>query len=146
VCYPSAPIDVLRQKSKVQTPEQKLAAAEKAQAKEEREAKKKAVGIWNPDGTELKVKSSWSNYAETIKTERTAQIWATDALLDLENWKAKRNDPKWAQDDLDAKITRIEENSEKVIAALAAKRGVSADVVRAELEIKAAKKRKSQGW
>lgn len=145
-CFTSAPVDTLRQKSKVQTPEQKLAAAEKAQAKEEREAKKKAVGIWNADGTELKVKSSWSNYAETIKTERTAQIWATDALIDLENWKAKRNDPKWAQDNIDEKITRIEENSEKVIAALAAKRGVTADVVRAELEVKAAKKRKSQGW
>jgi hypothetical protein len=146
VCYPSAPVDVLKQKSRIQTPEARIAAAEKAAAKAEREAKKKAVGIWNADGTELKVKSSWSNYAETIKTERTAQIWATDALLELENWKARRNDPKWSQDNLDEKITRIEENSEKVIAALAAKRGVSADVVRAELEAKAAKKRKSQGW
>lgn len=146
VCFPSAPVDVLRQKSKVQTPEQRLAAAEKAAAKAERDAKKQATGIWNPDGTELKVQSSWSNYKETIKTERTAQIWATDALLDLENWKAKLNDPNWAKDDVQGRITKIEENSEKVIAALAAKRGVSADVVRAELEAKAAKKRKSQGW
>jgi hypothetical protein len=145
-CFPSAPVDALRQKSKIQTPEQKLAAAEKAAAKAEREAKKQATGIWNPDGTELKVQSSWSNYKETIKTERTAQIWAVDALLEIEDWKEKRNDPKWAQDNLDEKITRIEENSEKVIAALAAKRGVSSNIVRAELEVKAAKKRKARGW
>lgn len=146
VCFKSAPVDVSNRPSKIQTPEQRLAAAEKAAAKAEREAKKQATGIWNPDGTELKVKSSWSSYSETIKTERTAQIWATDALLDLENWKEKRNDPKWAQDNLDEKITKIEENTEKVIAALAAKRGVSADVVRGELIEKAAKKRKAQGW
>ena len=148
ICFSSAPVDILRQKSKVQTPEQKIAAAEKAQAKAEREAKKQATGIWNPDGTELKVKSGGSSYTETIKTERTAQIWATDSIMWQQSYidKKAKGGEGWTEEELNRRIDEFQSGIDKVVAALAAKRGVSVDVIKAELTEKVAKKRKSQGW
>ena len=146
ICYPDAPVDVLKRASKIDNPLTREDRMQKQADKAEREAKKKATGIWNVDGSELKVKNSWSTYSETLKTERTAQIWVTDSFIELENIKTRKGDLNWDQEHLNKTETMLQDQTEKVIEAIAAKRGVSVDSVRDELKAKAAKKRKAQGW
>jgi hypothetical protein len=55
VCFPWAPVDTLKQKSKLEAPERKAARLERERKKAEREAKKAAKAIANPDGSPLKV-------------------------------------------------------------------------------------------
>ena len=131
VCYPSAPVADPRfpRPSRLATPEQKKARDERDAAKAAREAKRLATGIWNPDGTELLA-------GGVVKTERTAEITAVDHLVHR-MWDARRG-----RDVGEANLRDREarETFERIVLALASKRGLSVDGVRKSLEDKAAAK------
>lgn len=144
-CYPSAPVDVLKRPSKIELPEKKAARHEKERKALEREAKRVATGIWNPDGTELREAtepgSRWSGHV--IKTERTAEIEAVDELAGRlwdAHWKAQdpnttighhNNSPYWEAKRL---------TTDRIVTALAVKRGQTEEETLAALEAKAQKK------
>lgn len=95
-CYPSAPANA--KGTKMFTPDEE----EAQRAREEREAERarKALeaadkSITTPEGEKLyagKDHDSWDVY----KTLRTAEIAATDALLDFLLDQTRENDPEWA--------------------------------------------------
>jgi hypothetical protein len=55
VCFPWAPVDVLKQKTRLEAPERKAARLEREAKKAAAAAKKAAKAIANPDGTPLEV-------------------------------------------------------------------------------------------
>ena len=96
-CYPSAPVNVLKRKTKMFTPEE----IEAQKAREEREAERvrKAQvaadkSITTPEGG--KVFSSDTFSSDVAKTLRAAEIAATDALYELIREQQHSVDPAWA--------------------------------------------------
>jgi hypothetical protein len=95
-CYPSAPVNA--KDTKMFTPEER----EAQQAREEREAERTRKAreaadksITTPEGEKLyagKDHDSW----DVCKTLRTAEVAATDALLEVLLDQARENDPEWA--------------------------------------------------
>jgi hypothetical protein len=124
VCFPSAPVDVLRRKSTIELPERRAARLERERKAAERAAKKAATGITNPDGTTLRGRHNWE-----IKTERTAWIEVVDNIVSARYYKYS------AQDEANARI----------IAALVHKTGTTEDEVMAEIEKKVVAKAKREG-
>lgn len=133
VCYPDAPSEYFLRKSQLEDPEKTRAREEREAKKKEREAKALATGITNPDGTPLIIKER--KYRETIKTERTAQIWAVDNLY----WMGQYADKDW----LVAELEERKQNHEIVLTALAHKRGTSVEEQRILIESKSATKFKT---
>jgi hypothetical protein len=107
VCFPWAPVDVLKQKTRLEAPERKAARLEREAKKAEREAKKAAKAISTPGGSPLHVferhvpsrnrrlrngdivvEEGYDRF-ETIETLHAAKSWLTDAH---ESWRggAKR--------------------------------------------------------
>lgn len=84
VCYPSAPVDVLNRPSKMEAPEKKALRIEREKAKAIKEAK----NIYNPDGSALKLTGP---YGDTIKSTRTAEISAVDALVTLKEFETRKH-------------------------------------------------------
>ena len=117
----------------MEDPEKTRAREEREAKKKEREAKALATGITNPDGTPLVIKER--KYRETIKTERTAQIWAVDNLY----WMGQYADKDW----LVAELEERKQNHEIVLTALAHKRGTSVEEQRILIESKSATKFKT---
>lgn len=73
ICYPDAPVDVLKRESKIDNP---LTREERMKRKAEKEAKAVAAAakaITMPDGSVLK-----TEYSGVVRTERTASIEAVD--------------------------------------------------------------------
>jgi hypothetical protein len=95
VCFPWAPADTLKRKSRLEAPERKAARLER-EAEQARKAKEAAdKNITTPEGEKLyagKDHDSW----DVCKTLRTAEIAATDALLEFLLDQARENDPEWA--------------------------------------------------
>jgi cytochrome c5 len=97
-CYPTAPVNVLKQRTKMFTPDEveaQKARDERAiqQAKKAREADAKS--ITTPEGEKLyagRDNDSW----DVCKTLRTAEIAATDALMDLLLEQRTSQDPEHA--------------------------------------------------
>jgi uncharacterized protein (DUF2249 family) len=95
-CYPSAPANA--KGTKMFTPDEEVAqrAREEREAERARKAREAAdKGITTPEGEKLyagKDHDSW----DVCKTLRTAEIAATDALLDFLLDQARENDPEWA--------------------------------------------------
>lgn len=133
VCYPDAPSEYFLRKSQLEDPKKVQAREEREAKKQAREAKALATGITNPDGTPLTIKER--KYRETIKTERTAQIWAVDNLY----WMGQYADKDW----LVAELEERKQNHEIVLAALAHKRGTSVEEQRTLIESKSATKFKT---
>lgn len=95
-CYPSAPINVLKQRTKMFTLDEiKAQAAREARAAERvrKAAEADAKSILTPEGTPLyeDKRNDWK-----IKTLRTAEIAATEALYDLIREQQHSVDPEWA--------------------------------------------------
>jgi hypothetical protein len=95
-CYPSAPADA--KGTKMFTPDE----IEAQKAREEREAervRKSQVAadksITTPEGEKLYAGKDHVSY-DVCKTLRTAEIAATDALLDFLLDQTRENDPEWA--------------------------------------------------
>jgi hypothetical protein len=132
VCFPGAPVAVLKRPSKLQTKseaEQVAAAAERAQKRSEAAKAKAAKAIVDPEtGGELVVNTY--GWAETIKTERAAAIELVNQL-----WYQKYySDPQ----DRDAAVAQL-------LAALAAKRGTTIEEERAAAEKRLAARIKREG-
>jgi len=148
-CYPSAPVNA--KGTKMFTPDEEEAAKARAEREAERARKAKAAAdksITTPEGDKLyegKSNDSWT----VCKTLRTAEIAATDALLDylLDEWRVGQED--WAH--YNARMPREQRQIENLrhagllIRSIAAKKGLSIQEVFETHEKKAqAKFRKLQ--
>jgi hypothetical protein len=133
ICYEDAPSEYFLRKSQLEDPEKTRAREEREAKKKERDAKKLATGITNPDGTDLVIRER--RYSNTIKTERTAQIWAVDNLY----WMGQYADKDW----LVAECEERKQNHEIVLTALAHKRGTSVEEQRILIENKSSAKFKT---
>lgn len=80
VCYPEAPVDVLKRASRLVDPETAAKKAERAAEKATKDAAKAAKAITAPDGTPLRIDH------ELIKTEVTAQRYYVEAAADAILW------------------------------------------------------------
>jgi hypothetical protein len=131
VCYPDAPSEYFARKCQLEDPAVVKAREERAVAKAEREAKRIAVGISNPDGSNLLVRNWWDNlgYKENLKTERTARIWVKNHIVALAGAK------DWQKEKFESVLPDIE----KVLVAIAHKNNQSVEFVRAEIQKKADK-------
>lgn len=144
VCYPDAPSEYFARKCQIEDPAVVKAREEREAKKLEREAKRLATGIWNPDGSDLRVRSWFDTHNETLKTERTARIWAKDQMVWVASSDSKRSDK------LDKRELVIAE-IEKVLVAIAHKLGQDLEAVRAEIAEKANKaiikiQRETEAW
>lgn len=126
VCYLSAPVDVLKRPSKLEGPAQaavREAKEARAAAKVERDAKKAAKAIANPDGSPLRGKHG------VINTERTAWIELVDDIFYAKHYG----------------YTEHPEINARIVAALAAKNNITAEAVVVEVNEKMAAKVKREG-
>lgn len=135
ICYADAPSAIFLQKSQLEHPDVAKARAEREAKKAEREAKRLKTGIWNADGTPLKVyESSWSRYKSEIKTERTADSIAVQHYL-------------WLSDERErdvVEMSKVQEALREIVAALAVKRGTDFDTEMGNIEMKGLKKQIAQ--
>lgn len=137
VCYPSAPVDVLRRPTTLFTPDE----IEKAKAREEREAAKaerernRLEKALMPDGSPLRVGTNGGrSYGDSLKTVATAKQWVVSGMC----WKAARegeDHPSYTAED-----------TSTVIEAIAAKEGRPDEEIRAELQAKADAKIRKGTW
>jgi hypothetical protein len=118
-CYPSAPVDVRKRRTRMFTPDE-IEAQQARQAREARGAQlaeqRAAKAITNPDGTPLRVTG------ETLETLHRARIWLTDTH---DGWRNPR-----PADDID-----------RVAAAIAAKENKLVDQVLKEAQQRAARRK-----
>lgn len=145
VCYPDAPSEYFTRKCQIEDPAVVEARAEREAKRVEREAKRLATGIWNPDGSELRV-LGWSSgdYRDHLKTERTARIWVKDELIWLASSHSKRLEK------LEIRNRTLQE-VEKVLVAIADKTGQDLESLRSEIAEKANKQilkiqRETEAW
>jgi hypothetical protein len=135
VCYPDAPSEYFLRKCQIEDPAVVKAREERAEAKAVREAKRLAVGIWNPDGSALKVHRTYeSRYLEELKTERTARIWAKDTGVWIAEYHAEKRED-WKSERVEV-LANLEADLEMVIVAIANKLGQDVESVRAEIQDK----------
>lgn len=79
VCFPSAPVDLLRRPSKLEAPERKAAREKRDAEKAERERVKAEKAIPAPDGSVLKLSGTWG---EKVRTAATAERILVSNLTD----------------------------------------------------------------
>jgi len=77
VCYPSAPVDVLKRESRIELPERKAAHLERETAKKLKAEKDAIKSIYTPEGGPLKIEGGYG----VIKSARVAQIEAVDIYV-----------------------------------------------------------------
>jgi len=123
ICYPSAPVEKLSQPTRLFSDEEKSKAERKAERERkatEKEAKRIANSL-TEDGSPIVVKAfGWD---EKLTHQKTAMTWLTDHLAFY---------PDSVSD----------EDVNRVVTALATKRGLSVEEMRAEVDKKAAQKRR----
>uniref|UniRef100_A0AAU3IA12 Uncharacterized protein n=1 Tax=Streptomyces sp. NBC_01393 TaxID=2903851 RepID=A0AAU3IA12_9ACTN len=94
-CFPWAPVDTLKRKTLLESVDKKAARLEREAKKAEREAKKAAKGITTPEGAVLYADKESSSYMK-VESLRTAEIAATDALLDLIQVQRQAKNPEFS--------------------------------------------------
>lgn len=117
VCYPSAPIDVLKRKTRIELPERKAARIEKEAAAAIKAQKDAVKSIFTPDGKPLKLEDT---YNSVIKSARTAEIEATSLYSEKKAVEAGRYNGYNNNPDRNAMKQR---NFDTLISALAHKYG-----------------------
>lgn len=119
VCYPSAPVEVLNKPTRMFTPDEVAAQAARAE-REAKKATKEALKVYHAEtGEELfKTERGATNF---IASELDSALWYGPSHPSFVSWMT---------------------NVDITVAALAAKRGVEFDALRAELVAKAEKKAK----
>lgn len=142
VCYPTAPVSTLNKPTKMFTEEERRLAGvrgERERKRREKEEKARAAGITGEDGGPLRV-SSWGR-EEVVKTERSAQTMAVDALLDKKraDVAARTGEPFNQEVSVNASS-----KLETLVPALSRKRGVTDDEVLVDLTKKASAKWKRE--
>lgn len=133
VCYPSAPVDKPSTLPHPFREDMDRARREREEAKTKREQERIAKAVTasgEPLVVFLREGDNWSK--ETLRTERTARIWAVDALADLQTG--------WITLDADW----IEGQVRLVAEALAEKHGTNVEQILTEFRTKAAKKAKTR--
>ena len=126
ICYAHAPSAYFLRECGLEDPEVVEARRIRQARKAEIEAKRQKTGIWNPDGTPLKVyEYGFSNYKSEIKAERTAQSTAVNLMVGVQSM---HREPR--------EIERSNETIETILIALAHKRGTSVEEQRALLQTK----------
>jgi hypothetical protein len=124
VCYPDAPVDKRNRPTVMFSPDEiaaEQARQQRATDKAARAAKAAAKGIVAADGSQLKDHRGWE-----IKTERAAWVELVDMVL---------SHRAWGYDEHADVVAAI-------VAALAAKNGITEDAVRTEMEKKITAKAK----
>ncbi|GAA1979072.1 hypothetical protein [Kitasatospora viridis] len=150
VCYPSAPVDIRKRPTKIFTPDE-IAASEaraaKAKAAEAAKVTKAAKAITDPEGNRLQGKGR----GDWIDTEAAAQSEAVDALVtslrEAHIAAILAAEPDLAFYFLPAEhrarlLAEDVEFADRLVVALAAKRGQGVTEVRDSLEAKAIAKYK----
>jgi hypothetical protein len=141
ICYAHAPSSYFLRECGLEDPEVVEARRIRQARKAEIEAKRQKTGIWNPDGTPLKVyEYGFSNYKSEIKAERTAQSTAVNLLVGVQ--RLHRSDEE---------IARSNDAVETILIALANKRGTSVEEQRTLVQAKVdaqikIQKRESEKW
>ena len=131
LCYPSAPIDVLKRPTKMFSEDEKQAQREReerAAAKVERDAKKLAKAVL-PSGEPLRIPTWTDNKGNQHYDDFQSLVSARTRLTDLQE--------DWRQNESEADRVAKGMLSE----AIAAKEGKTVDVVLAEAKIRAAKRK-----
>jgi len=142
ICYAHAPSSYFLRECGLEDPEVVEARRIRQARKAEIEAKRQKTGIWNPDGTPLKVfEYGFSKYKSEIKAERTAQSTAVNLLA-----SGIRNSNRAPEE-----TARVNDSIETILIALAHKRGTSVEEQRALVQAKAdtqikAQQRESEKW
>lgn len=127
ICYSHAPSAYFLRECGLEDPEVVEARRIRQARKAEIEAKRQKTGIWNPDGTPLKVfEYGFQTYKTEIKAERTAQSTAVNLLVGVQSM---HREPR--------EIERSNESIETILIALAHKRGTSVEEQRALVQAKA---------
>jgi hypothetical protein len=127
ICYAHAPSAYFLRECGLEDPEVVEARRIRQARKAEIEAKRQKTGIWNPDGTPLKVyEYGFSNYKSEIKAERTAQSTAVNLLVGVQSMSREPRE-----------IERSNESIETILIALANKRGTSVEEQRNLIQTKA---------
>lgn len=140
VCFDWAPVDVLKQKSRLEAPKRKAARLEREAKKAARDAAKAAKAITTPEGEELKVFKFHAreqqvvrrgvvvkvhpahDVYDTLKTLHAARGWLTDYYF----WNKGGAHPSYRPESLD-----------DVLKAVAHKEGKDVETVRAEAKTRA---------
>ena len=142
ICYAHAPSSYFLRECGLEDPEVVEARRIRQARKAEIEAKRQKTGIWNPDGTPLKVfEYGFSKYKSEIKAERTAQSTAVNLIA-----SGIRNSNRAPEE-----TARVNDSIETILIALAHKRGTSVEEQRALVQAKAdaqikAQQRESEKW
>jgi hypothetical protein len=127
VCYSHAPSAYFLRECGLEDPEVVEARRLRQARKAEIEAKRQKTGIWNPDGTPLKVfEYGFQTYKSEIKAERTAQSVAVNLLVGVQSMSRQPRE-----------IERSNESIETILIALAHKRGTSVEEQRTLVQSKA---------
>jgi hypothetical protein len=140
ICFPWAPVDILKQKTKLEAPERKAARLEREAKKAEREAKKAAKAIANPDGSPLEV-FDW-RVPERQRQTRNGLVTepAHDRFQTIATLAAARS---WLADQYEAwrGNNGTHRDVNKVAEAIAYKEGKTAEVVIDEAKKRAARRK-----
>lgn len=139
VCFPSAPVDLLKRPSILLTPDEEAAARARAERDLERARKaeeKAAKAITNPDGTELREPRK---YGQIVRTLVTAERELTDALMTAIVDDVPEHS-HWNRD----WVAEQAEWANLLVTAVAAKKGITEDEVRAAAQVKAQAKFKRE--
>jgi hypothetical protein len=141
ICYPSAPVADRHnpRPNRLDTAEDRAHRLAREAEKAAKAAKKLATGISNPDGTELREASDKWGSGREIKTERAAELKAVDILYTA-LWDARYLDGAAPTEQSRLSNERDERTFDRIVPALAAKRGQSVEEVREFLTAKAAAK------
>jgi hypothetical protein len=132
VCFPNAPVDYKYRPCVIADPELVEAKRIRDEAKRVRDEARELKGIKDIDGKSLSV-CGFGKYREPINTLRSAEIWLVNAGFEIaifdpeRTWQAEAHENK--------KVDFV-----RVLAAIAKKKNLSVDEVRAEAEPKIAKK------
>lgn len=127
ICYAHAPSSYFLRECGLEDPEVVEARRVRQARKAEIEEKRQKTGIWNPDGTPLKVfEYGFSSSKSEIKAERTAQSCAVNLLVGVQSMHREERE-----------LQRSNESIETILIALAHKRGTSVEEQRVLIQTKA---------
>lgn len=129
LCFPEAPVDVLKRPSRYRTTTEIEKQARKAE-RDAAKAKRAAKAITNPDGSPLRV--NLDGYWETIGTVISAQRKLVDIAFDARYQGRSTND-------------REVSACQVILAALAAKTGTDVEILKAEATARLRAKCKREG-
>lgn len=148
VCYPTAPVDVLKRATKIYSKEERKSMEEKAAKKAELDAKraaKNAKKVTDENGNVLEYRQ-FGDRTGGYRQELNSEVTARSALVEIrENQLVRERKPGRLNDSPD-KLAVWAEDFEIISAGLARKLGVSLDEVKADVEKRAEAKYKKSGW